>query len=60
MINLGNCEFFDAYDRSAYHEHGFTLWISLYFLSYYLLVTIILRTLLLALIVVRDDDDPES
>ena len=53
-------EFFDAHDRSAYHEHGFTLWISLYFLSYYLLVTIILRTLLLALIVVRDDDDPES
>ncbi len=60
MINLAISEFFDANRRSAYHAHGFTLWISLYFLSYYLVVTIILRTLLLALIVVRHDDDPES
>lgn len=42
---------------SAVYEHGFSLWISLYFLSYYFFAVMIMRNLLIALIVVRDDYD---
>ena len=42
-----------VYFRSAIYGHGFKLWISLYFLSFYILAVIIMCNLLIALIVVR-------
>ncbi len=51
-------EWFDVCDvcvyfRSAIYGHGFKLWISIYFLSFYILAVIIMCNLLIALIVVR-------
>jgi hypothetical protein len=44
--------FCDSRDRSAVYGHDFKLWISLYFLSFYILAVIIMCNLLIALIVV--------
>ena len=50
------CERVDSCCRSAVYDHGFSLWISIYFLSYYFLAVMVMRSLLTALIVVRDRD----
>jgi hypothetical protein len=44
--------FCDSRGRSAVYGHDFKLWISLYFLSFYILAVIIMCNLLIALIVV--------
>jgi hypothetical protein len=40
------------HDRSAIYNHGFKLWISLYFVTFYVLAVIVMCNLLIALIVV--------
>jgi hypothetical protein len=40
--------------RSAIRVHGYSLWISLYFLSFFIFAVIIMCNLLIALIVVRE------
>lgn len=39
--------------RSAIYSHGYRLWISLYFVTFYILAVIVMCNLLIALIVVR-------
>ena len=41
--------------RSAIYSHGFKLWISLYFVTFYILAVIVMCNLLIALIVVSVD-----
>ena len=41
--------------RSAIYSHGFKLWISLYFVTFYILAVIVMCNLLIALIVVSGD-----